>query len=140
MNRPKIFDEDNEELKLEIISQFPEEIVNLSKPSMKIQKAAIKLDPNLIRFINDPTDEIIEFAVNCDGCIIQYFKNPSKTLRRMAIEQNPFSIRYIKDLSESEIKLAVYGFMQFTNDPNELDQILSDELPNMKSKKLKKVA
>lgn len=141
LNRPKIFDEDKEETKLEIISQFPEEIVNLSNPSMILQKVAIKLDPNLIKFIKNPTDEIIEFAINQDGCVIQYFKNPSKTLRRLAIKQNPFAVRYLKHLTEHEIKRAIYGFMEFTSDPNELDQILSDELPSFKLiKRMKKVA
>lgn len=66
----------------------------------------IKLNPNFIRTIENPSIEVQLSAVQADWNVIQYIENPSEEVQLAAIDENPEAIKYIKDPTEKVLKEA----------------------------------
>lgn len=64
----------------------------------------IKKDPNAIKLVENPTEEMQLEAVKRNGYTIRHIKNPTEKAKIAAVRQNINSLQYIKDPSE-EVKL-----------------------------------
>jgi len=71
-----------------------EKVVDLSPED---QLAAIKRIPSLIKYLDSPTDEMIEIALNKNGENIKYIKN--EKLQLQAIKNNVRLLKHIKNPS-----------------------------------------
>ena len=61
---------------------------------------------DLIKFIDNPSEELQLAAVRSNSYSIQYIKNPSEKVQLAAVEQDPRFIQYIKNPTEKVIQLA----------------------------------
>lgn len=95
------------------------------------QSILIEANPNNIRFIDNPNDDIIQMAiekmpelikdyknndikfqkiaVSIDGKVIQYLKNPSDEVIEIALKQNGLAIQFLeeKNITNKFIKIAL---------------------------------
>ena len=60
----------------------------------------------LIKFIDNPSEEVQLAAVKKNPYSIQFIKNPSERLQLAAVEQDPYSILYIENPTEKVKQLA----------------------------------
>jgi hypothetical protein len=60
----------------------------------------------LIKFIDNPSEEVQLAAVKKLGSSIQYIQNPSEKVQLAVIEQDPYSIRFIENTSGKVKQLA----------------------------------
>ena len=74
------------------------------------QKKELQKDGTLIRFINNPSEEVKIEAIKENPYAIRYIRNPSKKLQLFAVKQNPLSIIDIKNPTEKIIEESVKGF------------------------------
>lgn len=72
------------------------------------QMRKILINPNCIRHMTNPSDELWLQAIALNGLVIRYNLNPSEEMKLKALEQNGMSIRYIINPSE-EMKLKALG-------------------------------
>jgi hypothetical protein len=83
-------------------------LINFAKfDAYYVQKLLVKYNGNMIRYINDPTEEIQRLAVQQNGCAIQFIKNPTEKIQKLAVQRNGFAIEFINDPTEDVKKLAV---------------------------------
>ncbi|MGL5259142.1 MAG: hypothetical protein ACRC7V_03445 [Lachnospiraceae bacterium] len=62
----------------------------------------------------------MRFSVNENGMTIRYIKNPSDEIVKMAIKQNPLCIQFIENVSDEHIRLALsynVAAIQFIKEP-----------------------
>lgn len=71
------------------IKNNPESLRYIEQPSEKIKLLAIKLKPQTILYVQDPTQKMIDFALTQDGRCIRGIRNPSAQNCLKAIQQNP---------------------------------------------------
>lgn len=75
-------------------------------PKSKVDKlieTAIRLQPDVIKYINTNT-EIQKLAITLEPTVIQYINNPSFEIQCFAISKYPFLIKYIGNPSETVCK------------------------------------
>jgi len=103
-----------------IIKVNTEEIQYVNKPSLKLQRLAIEVDPSSFQYFSDkapyaikklailkepsnlkhikkPTPALCHLAVSTGAFAIQYIENPSISLQQIAIRKHPVMIQYIKN-------------------------------------------
>ncbi len=114
----------------------------MKKPSVELQRLAVKSDPlsiehidnldeevaissvralwNSLKYIKNPNEKIIEEAVKSKGWAIQYVENPSEELKLLAVNKDYDAIKYIKNPSEEVQEAAVlnyWGAIRFIEKP-----------------------
>ena len=67
----------------------------------------VKKNPNYIKFINNPSEELQIQAVKEIGYTIKYISDPSLEIQRKAIIQNPYAIEYFEEPCEEIQLLAI---------------------------------
>lgn len=92
---------------LEVISNHGSMIQHLNNPNEEFQLAAVKNNPESIRFIRYPTERVIEEAIDIDSSVIQYIDDPSEDIQVMAVKNNPENINLIDNPCRDAID-AVY--------------------------------
>lgn len=115
-----------ENLALESVQEYPENIKDIDNPSERIQIAAIEKDASLIKHIQNPTERASLLAVEKDTSTIQYIKDPSEKVQMTAIDKDASAIRYISNPSES-VKLKTVeirpDMIRYINNPSEKIQL-----------------
>jgi len=74
---------------------------------VKSQIEAVLNDPNLIRFMPNPPDDLKYKVVEKRPSVIGFMKNPSDDLKYRAVELNPSVVFSIKKLSEKLLLFAI---------------------------------
>ena len=67
------------------------------KELKKIYFYLIKNNPCVIRFIENPTEEMKWLAIKQDERVIQFIKNPTEEMKWLAIKQNGEALQFIKN-------------------------------------------
>lgn len=86
-----------------------------------IRRALLK-SPDLILWLENPSEEMKELIVNDDPYNIIHIGSPSEKLQLLAVKLNPFSIQYIKNPTENVKLVAVklsYKVIFYIKDPSE---------------------
>lgn len=105
------------------VGQVMHEIQRRFQPSEKVKWLAVKISPDAIEYIDNPSEELLQYAiqhgsvgaikhidnppeemqlaaVNKRGDFISYIKNPSEKVKWTAIKKDPFAITYFDNPSE----------------------------------------
>ena len=113
-------------LKPRLIQYNPHLIKFIDNPSEELQLMAVGKDTHLIQYIDNQSEEVQLRAVEKDPRSIEYIKNPSEEVQLRAVEKDIYSIEYIKNPSE-EIQLKIIdvnpSLIQFINNPSEEVQL-----------------
>jgi len=56
----------------------------------------VRINPYLIRYIDEPNDELCTVAVEQDPNVIRYIKNQTDKICKLAVKKNPFALKYVK--------------------------------------------
>ena len=118
------YSDNSKDLKQVMIN--PDSIKDIDNPSEELQLIAVKLNGNTIQYINNPSEEIQLIAVRQDGWAIQYINNPSEELQLIAVKQNGWVIQYINNPSEElQLEAAKQNglVIQYIDNPSEEVQI-----------------
>ncbi len=88
-----------------LFEHFPNKMLLLEKlnSSDRMKMCAIGEDPNVLKYIKDPTPEMIILSISKDGDNIQYIENQTDELKLIASKT---SIKYIQCPSEDIIRIA----------------------------------
>ena len=78
---------------------------HLKEPGYELQKVAVKLHGDFIRYIADPSEEIQILSLALTGNNIQHIPDPSLAVQLKAVSTSGTSIKYINDPC-LEIQLA----------------------------------
>lgn len=100
-------------------------IKHIRNPSDEIKREAIKMSPSVLSFIDAPKEMIVQ-AVKEDMFAIRYVKNPSDQLLELAVKNHPKAIRFINNPSPKLQILAVSnepGVIRLIDSPSEQAQI-----------------
>ena len=79
-------------------------------------------NPLYIRYIKNPSVELILEAVKKNGLAIRYIENPTNEMKETAIKNNPLAVEYIEELSEENAILAVrllWNSLKYIKNPSE---------------------
>lgn len=76
-----------------------EEGVSLPQKGWRSTTRAVKQEPSLIEYIDNPTEQTQLEAIRKDEYVIKYIENPSIKVQLEAVKQNGFAIEYIKNPS-----------------------------------------
>ena len=90
------------------VYNFGELIRFIDNPSEEVQLAAVKENPHSIKYIKNPSQEVQLAAVEKNPYSIRYIKNPTQKVQLAAVEKNPHSIRYIKNPTQKVKKTALH--------------------------------
>jgi flagellum-specific peptidoglycan hydrolase FlgJ len=82
-------------------------ILNSIFISEKTKLEEVKRNGYVIKYINNPTEELQIEAIKQDGFFIKYMKNPSVKVRLEAVKQIGYAIKYLTNPSEEEKLAAV---------------------------------
>lgn len=78
----------------------PDFRANLHYLEQQIQFKILRENAFTIRYIKNPTEEILLETVRQDGNAIQFIKNPSEQVQLEAVRQTGFAIEFINNPSE----------------------------------------
>lgn len=95
-------------------------IENIEKPSEEMCLYAVKTAWNTLKFIKNPSDNVLEEAVSVKGWAIQFIEDPSIEIQKKAVEKDWDSIKYVIDPIEEVQLLAVnsyYGALKYIKQP-----------------------
>lgn len=79
------------------VSQYPQTIKSMSKPSENIQKACINNNPIYIQYINKPSENIQLAVVSINWKFLRYIKKPSERVQLVALKQHKDAYTLIKN-------------------------------------------
>jgi hypothetical protein len=99
----------DEKVQLALVRKDPNLILYIDKPTEKVQLAAVRRDGHTLEYIlkkQKPSEKVIIAAIKQNGSVIKYIKNPSEKLQFVAIEEDHASIHYIDKPTEN-VQLAV---------------------------------
>lgn len=86
-------------------------ITNMSNPSIAAITVAIVQDASLIEYISDAKIKIPEsiqlLAIKNDPMLIRFIENPSQYVQLLAVSANGMALKYIKVVSEPVMMVAV---------------------------------
>ncbi len=122
----QFMDEKDEEISAELVKELVNEV--------GLEKILIPLigskNGSLIRFVNNPSEEIKMAAVHQNGYAIKYITNPSEEVQVVSVNTNKFAISYIKNPSE-EVQLTAVKksgcSIQYIKNPSEEVQLAAIE-------------
>lgn len=119
MNRQEInLSEDN---KWDAIKKSIWNIEFIENPTEEMSIFCVKKAWNALKFIKNPSKNIIDEAIKSNGWAIQFVKNPSYSQMLLAVENNWESIKFINDPIE-EIQLAAinlsHSAIKFIRNPS----------------------
>ena len=98
-------------------------------------KMAIIKDPEMLYFVKNQTDELCKMAIDINSFVLQYVKNQTDELCKIAIEINPFVICFIKinyqtdELCKMAIDINSFVLQYVKNQTDELCKIAIDKNP-----------
>ena len=118
-------DQLNEDEQLDIVSKDPPYNMHMYDTTIKVQEAAIRKDPNAIKYIHDQSDHIKMFAIN-QGCLLKYIKKPAYSMDVEAIKINCINIAYVRvqrtELLDYAIELGAIGKISKSLETNDCDK------------------
>ena len=115
------------------------------EPSDAVKAACLKIDPQILQHIENPSEELQLIAVSQDSFkkykggygnredfenAIRWIPNPSEKVQMVAVSQDGSAIKFIKNPSEKVQMTAVEnqnGALEFIGNPSEKVQIASVE-------------
>lgn len=103
-------DNPTEEMQMVAVTQSAWSIKHIKNPSIAAMKAVIQISSQYIRFITNPPLEIQRLAVEKyrkPSNILQYIDNPADEIIEFCIRDNPKSIIFIKKPSVTHVNLAL---------------------------------
>lgn len=90
------------------IQANPDSIKAIEEPAENLQLLAINDKPDTIQFIKNPCESVQRLAIQLQPDTIQYFyKIASPEIRMMALERDPTVIRYFEDAKLDEQKYVI---------------------------------
>ncbi len=87
----------SEDTLLEIVEHDPYIIQHITHPSVAIQKAAVRIDPKVIVFIDKPQEEVQIISITQDKSSINYIMYPTPAVKKL------YSNHYATDISFSTL-------------------------------------
>lgn len=96
---------------------YDEDILNNIPDKFKSNEfwmLAIKSHPILLKFVNNPTEEMCLLTINRDYKTLQYVKNPTEEMCIIAIKKNVNSIKYINNITNNIIDELLIKLQNFS--------------------------
>lgn len=118
----KWYDSEDEQDQIEAVKLDPNYLKDIPNPSDAVVREAIKRDPRAIRYVKNPDPATIDWALRADGETLSYISNPTEEQMKIAISSNAYAIQYIKNPNESLQHLAVLrapSAIRYINDPTD---------------------
>ena len=78
----------------------PENIRFIKNPSLELLLCVFKINKNLIEYIDSPPQELSLLAIEEDAFYYKFINNRTQEFDRLAVERNPQVIRYIHNQTE----------------------------------------
>ena len=94
-------------IKMKLVKECGLCIKYIENPTQEMLLAAVNESPESIRFIKDPDNEVQSRAVKNRASVIEYIKEPSYQLQLIAVDRSADNIRYIKNPDPDILKLAL---------------------------------
>ena len=85
----------------------PDKIKDLKNPSDELQILAVTKKQTVLSELKNPSEKVQLAVVRNDPKVILYLKNPSEKIQISAIQNNPNVIKYIKEPTEKVQLLAI---------------------------------
>lgn len=105
-----------------LITKNPHWLKYVDNPSVELVEQAMAVAPSSIRFHPNPTNEQQLAAVQAFGLNLRYLKNPTDEMKIAAIEQMAYAIKYIHSPSHEMQLLAIQKIgdaIAYINHPTE---------------------
>jgi hypothetical protein len=116
----------NEESVLIILRIFPQFIKYINEPTTEQQSIAVISDPEVIKVLKDPSLEIQKQAIKQNPRAIQYISKPNSIIKNYAIKLDPFVISYIKKTTISNWKIVFKSTEFKTYKEDFIQELLED--------------
>jgi hypothetical protein len=85
-----------------------------------MQEIALANNPHAIKFINDPTEDMMLQAINGGWINLEYIQKPTDQVIRLALDQAGWAIKYVSNPREELQLIAVrknYDSIKFIREP-----------------------
>ena len=116
----------SEQVQLEAVSVTNDIIKLIENPTEQVKNISVKRNSYNIRFIKNPSEKLQIDAVSKTGDSIEYINNPSEEVQLAAVNESVFAIQYIDNPSE-EVQLAAVTknakAIEYINNPSEKIQL-----------------
>lgn len=120
---------DKEELKKEIMKK-PSILRDMDEVPEDLAIFAVKKQWNNLKYIKNPSEEVLREAVMNKGWAIRYIENPSEEMKLLAVMQDPDSLQYMENPSEEVKKAAVgksWNAIKYIGEPSSEIKLLAVE-------------
>jgi len=103
----KMFIDPPESITLDALGRNGEIIKYIENPSQRMINKAIQETPQAIRYIKNPSEKLQILAIEQDAYALTYIKNPSEKVQLLAMENDPNVIEVIDNPSEEVQEMAI---------------------------------
>lgn len=103
----KMFIDPPESITLDALGRNGEIIKYIENPSQRMINKAIQETPQAIRYIKNPSEKLQILAIEQDAYALTYIKNPSEKVQLLAMQNDPNVIEVIDNPSEEVQEMAI---------------------------------
>ncbi|PHV71024.1 hypothetical protein CS063_06725 [Sporanaerobium hydrogeniformans] len=117
-----------EEKLIRMIKNNPDVIKTISHPTEEMKRLAVSEKGLVLAYIEDPIREIEELAMNQDVRAIKFIKEPTEEMMLQAVKESWVLLEFIKNPTQKILKLALEqsGWaIQYVKEPSEELQLLA---------------
>jgi len=68
----------------------------------------LNIDPYCLKYVKNPTKELILHALHREGCALQFVKNKTLDLCKAAVKQNGLALYFVEQKEPSELLTEIY--------------------------------
>lgn len=111
---------------IEKLKENPWSIEHIENPTEEMCLYVVSKAWNALKYIKEPSCDVIKKAIESKGWAIQFVKDPSLELQKLAVEKDYDSIKYIKNPTTEVQVISVkkdWSALKFIENPSEEAEI-----------------
>jgi hypothetical protein len=123
----------NEEKLLQLLNHNPQAIKTIANPTEEMMKLAVQANGLLLAYLQSPSRQVESLALANNPRAIKFIKNPTEEMMQVAIEKGWSNLQYIAYPTEKIINLALSqsGWaIEYVKNPTEEMQLLAVQKNN----------